>query len=135
MATDIDIAALVTSDGCRASDPLSLLSPRLSPGLAILATPGPVSRGPGPASPDCQPGPRTGQITDPSLLIDSNTISNTNNKINQTSSKFDEGKLFGDCSSNNLQHLEPDLNFSLIYSIYSSLQFWKLKSGFVSFLN
>ena len=38
MATDIDIAALVTSDGCQASDPLSLLSPRLSPGLAILAT-------------------------------------------------------------------------------------------------
>ena len=41
LATDIDIAALVTRDGCRASDPLSLPSPRLSPGLAISRHTGP----------------------------------------------------------------------------------------------
>ena len=70
LATDIDIAGLVTSDGCRASDPLSLSAPRLSHSLAISRQAGPRLSRPrslGPASPECQPGPRTIQITDPGL--------------------------------------------------------------------
>ena len=86
---------------CLSSAPVS---PRVSQFSQHLTTPGPVSRGPGPASPDCQPGPRTDQITDTSLLLlDSNTISGANakqnhrnNKINQTSCKFDKVKLFGE---------------------------------------
>ena len=63
---------------CLSSAPVS---PRVSQFSQHLTTPGPVSRGPGPASPDCQPGPRTGQITDTSLLLlDSNTISGANAK-------------------------------------------------------